>query len=107
MNETIERINNECNIYLKHNVSMHPSTVKVLVEEAFKAGKKEFTKSYREKYNKEFHDMQHQIWNDEDDCYLVNFYGRITAKEMSYALGRSLDSIYSRITKLKNKGRII
>ncbi len=63
-----------------------------------------YDKQGRMKYNPELHFSQGQKWNKEDTEYLINWYHIIGAEEMSLALGRSEQTIYDKVCKLKKKG---
>lgn len=63
-----------------------------------------YDKQGRMQYNPELHFNQGQRWNKEDTEYLINWYHIIGAEEMSLALGRSEQTIYDKVCKLKKKG---
>lgn len=45
-----------------------------------------------------------ELWSDEDLDYLINWYERTSAAEMSLALERPEASIRSKVCKLRKKG---
>lgn len=55
-------------------------------------------------YNPELHDMQGQPWTVEETQYLIDWYNIIGAEEMSLALGRSENTIATRVNRLRSKG---
>lgn len=55
-------------------------------------------------YNPELHDMQGQPWTVEEAQYLIDWYNIIGAEEMSLALGRSENTIATRVNRLRSKG---
>ncbi|MCL6598969.1 MAG: hypothetical protein K6T81_09520 [Alicyclobacillus macrosporangiidus] len=42
-------------------------------------------------------------WSQEDDDYLLQWYGRDSVHDLSYALGRTPWSIYERIKQLRDQ----
>lgn len=55
-------------------------------------------------YNPEFHKRHCKPWTKEEVDYLVNWYMRIGAEEMSFALERPEASIMQKVTHLRKKG---
>ena len=55
-------------------------------------------------YNPELHDRQGQPWTVEETQYLIDWYNIIGAEEMSLALGRSENTITTRVNRLRSKG---
>lgn len=55
-------------------------------------------------YTEGFHSKTGELWSDEDLDYLINWYEKISAAEMSLALERPEASIRSKVCKLRKKG---
>ena len=64
----------------------------------------EYDSAGRMRYNPELHDRQGQPWTVEETQYLIEWYHKIGAEEMSLALGRSENTIATRINRLRSKG---
>lgn len=64
----------------------------------------EYDEQGRMKYNPELHFNQGQRWSKEDLDYLINWYHIIGAEEMSLALGRSEQSLFEKVCKLRKRG---
>ncbi|MCF0149682.1 MAG: hypothetical protein HUJ77_14955 [Clostridium sp.] len=64
----------------------------------------EYDNQGRMKYNSELHFNQGQRWSEEEINYLVNWYHITGVEEMSLALGRSEQTIFEKVCKLRKKG---
>lgn len=64
----------------------------------------EYDNQGRMKYNPELHFNQGQKWSKEDTDYLINWYHIVGVEEMSLALGRSEQTIFEKVCKLRRKG---
>lgn len=58
----------------------------------------------RMKFNSAFHKNNGTPWSKEDLEYLINWYDKIRADEMSFALGRTMTTISSKVTYLRKCG---
>ena len=63
----------------------------------------EYDNQGRMKYNPELHFNQGQKWSKEDTDYLINWYHIVGVEEMSLALGRSEQTIFEKVCKLRRK----
>lgn len=63
-----------------------------------------YDKQGRMQYDPELHFNQGQRWNEEDTEYLINWYHIIGVEEMSLALGRSEQTVFEKVCKLRKKG---
>lgn len=63
-----------------------------------------YDKQGRMQYDPELHFNQGQRWNKEDTEYLINWYHIIGVEEMSLALGRSEQTVFEKVCKLRRKG---
>lgn len=66
----------------------------------------QFDRYKRMKYHPEYHKNMGQPWSFEDLQYLINYYDKIGATEMSFALERTETSILQRVNELR-KARIM
>ena len=64
----------------------------------------EYDSSGRMRYNPEFHRKNGQLWNDEDLKYLIEWYDKIGAEEMSFALERPITAVMQKAKILRDKG---
>ena len=64
----------------------------------------EYDRYGRMKYNPEFHPNNGKLWNDEDLEYLKTWYDQIGIEEMSYALGRTMGTVYNMVSRLRKEG---
>lgn len=61
----------------------------------------------RMKYCQELHFNQGKSWTKEDEEYLIEWYDKIGPDEMSFALGRTIGTIMTKVGKLRNQGYLI
>lgn len=85
-------------------------------EELIKQAKEEYTKeciqinspvkykSKRMEYNPTFHDRQGEEWSVDDECYLINWYDKIGAVEISLAIGKTVGTIMNKVHWLRKYG---
>lgn len=64
----------------------------------------EYDRYGRMKYNPEFHKRSGQIWSKSDLNYLINWYDKIGAEEMSFALERPISAISEKVAVLRRRG---
>ncbi|WP_231247444.1 MULTISPECIES: hypothetical protein [Clostridium] len=55
-------------------------------------------------YNPQFHFNNGKAWSREDLQYLINWYDIIGPEEMSFALGRTIRTIESKVCILRKQG---
>lgn len=55
-------------------------------------------------YNSEFHENNRKPWDKEDMDYLIQWYDRIGPEEMSFALGRTMKTVQTKVSELRKKG---
>jgi hypothetical protein len=58
----------------------------------------------RMKYNSIFHWNNGTLWSKEDLEYLINWYDKIGADEMSFALSRTVTTVNQKVSELRKKG---
>lgn len=58
----------------------------------------------RMEYNPIFHPNNGKPWTKEDLQYLIDWYDKIGADEMSFALGRTIKSIMQKVSNLRKDG---
>ena len=58
----------------------------------------------RMKSNPFFHDRSKEKWDKEDDSYLMEWYGRISREELSFALERTEANVDHRAQRLRELG---
>lgn len=58
----------------------------------------------RLKYNKELHPNHGKRFNEEDTRYIIDWYEKIGAEEISLALGRTEGTIQSKVMCLRKEG---
>jgi len=64
----------------------------------------EYDRYGRMKYNREFHPNNGKKWSKEELRYLVDWYDKIGADEMSFALGRTITTIAQKVNQLRKLG---
>ena len=64
----------------------------------------EYDRFGRMKYNPEFHKRSGMIWNKDELDYLINWYDKIGAEEMSFALERPITSVAQKVNILRGRG---
>lgn len=60
----------------------------------------------RMKYNRDLHFNQGKQWDEDDIDYLINWFAKTGAEEMSLALGRTEGSIARKIHDLRKQGKM-
>lgn len=65
--------------------------------------KLEYDRYGRMKYNPFFHGNTGKPWNEEDINYLLQWHGKIDGEEMSFALERTIVSIYQKYSEIKKE----
>ncbi|KGI44963.1 hypothetical protein KY54_06590 [Clostridium tetani] len=65
--------------------------------------KLEYDRYGRMKYNPFFHGNTRKPWSQEDINYLLEWHGKIDGEEMSFALERTIVSIYQKYAKIKKE----
>lgn len=60
----------------------------------------------RMRYNPYYHSNHGKPWLYEDIKYLIEWYDKIGAEEMSLALGRTISTVMSKVNILRKKGLI-
>lgn len=63
-----------------------------------------YDKQGRMQYDPELHFNQGEKWNEEDTEYLIKWYHIIGVEEMALALGRSEQTVFDKVCKLRRKG---
>lgn len=66
--------------------------------------KVEYDRFGRMKYNPNFHRKVGTPWTTEDLEYLIGWYKKIGADEMSFALERPITSVMQKVNTLRKKG---
>lgn len=64
----------------------------------------EYDKYGRMKYNPEFHPNAGNPWSSKDLEYLIEWFDKIGAEEMSLALGRPMTTVSNKVSILRKKG---
>ncbi|RXI38690.1 hypothetical protein DP129_10735 [Clostridium tetani] len=65
--------------------------------------KLEYDSYGRMKYNPFFHGKTGKAWNEEDINYLLQWHDIIDGEEMSFALERTVGSIYTKYPQIKKE----
>jgi len=60
----------------------------------------------RMKFNPEIHTSHKTPWTTVDENYLIKYYRKISAAELSLALGRTIGVIHDRIYRMKKAGTL-
>lgn len=64
----------------------------------------EYDRFGRMKYNPEFHKRCGVVWNKSELKYLVDWYDKIGAEEMSFALERPISAVSEKVAVLRRRG---
>jgi transposase len=65
----------------------------------------EYDKSNRIKYNPEFHENHRKPFEEDDLIYICNQYGASSCRDIAFAVGKTENSIYKIVTRLKENGK--
>ncbi|MGG7163778.1 hypothetical protein [Clostridium ihumii] len=66
----------------------------------------EYDTEGRMKYNPIYHSNHGKSWSYDDNKYLIEWYEKIGAEEMSFALERTIATIMGRVNILRKQGLI-
>ncbi|MGG7059871.1 hypothetical protein ACQPUZ_16520 [Clostridium tertium] len=66
----------------------------------------EFDDYGRMKYNAELHDRQGLPWEEDEIEYLIRWYDIIGMEEMSLALGRTENTVTSKVQRMRKEGKM-
>ncbi|MGG7057564.1 hypothetical protein ACQPUZ_04630 [Clostridium tertium] len=66
----------------------------------------EYDRQGRMRYNPELHDRQGLPWEEDEIEYLIRWYDIIGMEEMSLALGRTENTVTSKVQRMRKEGKM-